>query len=337
MTDHILDITKWKKEYPFLNEVSYVYDKFNSNEYADLNEGLYDSLCHTIIRSVNENVVKYKDVCKKLMRNLEYFTLNLIYYEISSDRCNILFHWLYNLLDKGNFTYDIIDKCFETYDDHILKKGNTNMKCFYYKDNKLYEPTKITLLDIFDNNMNNIEKLLKTEREEIKFLCRKFVCECLKIYKYMNETYCLKSSEKSPKHTDTCLKLSLFSSSYNIFNSKLVGIDPKIPSLDNIYSECLDERPLSQQEDPLGLRGKGYRSRPSGDVLTEGSTDTDRDLAVSLPQPLENGDSSMKSITTTIGTVAGASSLLALLYKVNTKIHLNIRTIIYKCVYTKYT
>ncbi|KMZ77334.1 hypothetical protein PVIIG_06026 [Plasmodium vivax India VII] len=293
-----------------------MYNKFNNNVYDGTTRNQYESLCHIIIKNVNEDVENYNDICMKLMRNLGHLSENPKDYVLSSDRCNILFHWLYTFLDKNKITYDIIDKSFETYDSVRLIKGNTNMMCHYHKNNKLFEPTKITLLDIFDNNMNNIQKLLETEREEIKILCRKFVCECLKIYKHMKVSYCLRSSKKSQKHTDTCLKLSLFNSAYNIFHSKFVGIDPKIPSLDNIDSICLDTILPDELKSQLTSDQDEGQVNASRMGMTSALVYPNGTLADSLPLTHETVDSPMKkTITTTIGTVAGASSLLAFLYK----------------------
>ncbi|CAI7720809.1 hypothetical protein, conserved [Plasmodium vivax] len=268
MTDDILDITKWGKKYPFLKTVSEVYDEFNNNTYVDTNESSYDALCNIIINNAKGDVEKHNDICKKLMRNLGHLSVNRKDYELSSDRCNILFHWLYNFLDEDKITYGIIDKCFETYDEDRLKKGNNTKKCHYHKNSIFYEPTKITLLDIFNDNMEIIKNILNGQNEESKIPYRKFVCECLKIYNHINETYCLKSSEQGQKKENTCLKLVLFSSSYNIFHKQLVEEDHKIPSLDGAKEEFLDKcSPVTS------------------------------------------------TVSTALGTVAGASSLLALLYK----------------------
>ncbi|CAI7724146.1 Plasmodium vivax Vir protein, putative [Plasmodium vivax] len=315
MTDDILDIEKWKNEYPFLKEVSDVYDEYNNNEYVGTYEGLYYSLCNIIIGKVKGDVGKNSDICKKLMRNLGHLSENPKDYELTTYRCNILFHWLYTFLDKDKITYEIIDKCFDTYYDDSPIKGNTMKKCHHYVD-KNNEPIKITLLNIFNDNMHIIQKTLSTDNEQNKTLCQKFVCKCLKIYKHMKKTYCFNAHEQSQNPTYTCLKLSHFERSYKLLHDSIVSIYPKIPSLDNIDSKCLDKHASSEQEDSLGLRDQGNRSRRSGDFLTEAAGDPGRALEESLPAPLENGDSSIKkSITTTIGTVAGASSLLALLYK----------------------
>ncbi|KMZ88575.1 hypothetical protein PVBG_04784 [Plasmodium vivax Brazil I] len=325
-------------EYPFLSNVSNVYDEFINSDFVDTNEDWYNTLCHSIIKNVHEDEGKYKYICKKLMRNLEHYSINSIYYEIPSERCNILFHWLYTLLDNHKITYPIIDKCFEMYDDYRLKKLNPTKRCLYYKNDKFVEPTKITLLDIFNDNMPIIITTLKNPDFSISVRGRNFVCECVKIYNHMNKTYCPNGKEKEGDYKSTCLKLNLFNKSYKQFLDNLESLYPKIPSLDDKGTE-LSEKCTPYEKNTL-LRSDKVETHDTllGKELPAPDDDSEGPLSGELRNPLGNGDNSMKkSITTTIGTVAGASSLLALLYKVNTKIHLNIRTIIYKCVYTKYT
>ncbi|VUZ99407.1 PIR protein [Plasmodium vivax] len=302
--------------YPFLNEVSEVYDELNNDEYVDKSRNSYDSLCYSIINTVNGKVEKHKDICMKLMRNLGHLSVNPNEYKLSTYRCNILFHWLYTFLDNDKITYDIIDKCFEDYDEYSSIKKNTTMKCLYFKNEKLNEPTKITLLDIFDNNMTIIMETLMNKEFSISMRGRKYVCECVKIYKDMNETYCQNGEGKEEMYNSTCLKLKNFRQSYEHFYNVQGSLFYKIPSLDNVDSECLDILSSSEQKGLLALPEVGNGIHPNGELLTEDNPDPDDTSTERLNGPLIKGDSSMKkTITTTIGTFAGASSLLAFLYK----------------------
>ncbi|KMZ77031.1 hypothetical protein PVIIG_05228 [Plasmodium vivax India VII] len=338
MSYDILDLKKWENEYPFLNGVSELYDEFNNDEYVETSEHLYDTLCFTIINYAKGNVEQNKYICKKLMRNLKYFSLSSVYYEVSNDYCNILFHWLYNSLEEGKITYPIIDECFDTYNSHSLMKGNTVKKCHYHKNSKFHEPTKITLLDIFNDKTQIIKDTLKDVNVLNSNRGRKYVCECVKIYKYMKEKYCDKGKSNEEDYKSTCIKLDNFRQSYDIFYNSQVGSIFEIPSLYDKDKEFLAKCPPDVQDKLLRLDEVDTQDASLGERPPEPDEYPDGPLSGELRKPLGSGDNSMKkSITTTIGTVAGASSLLALLYKVNTKINLNIRTIIYKCVYTKYT
>ncbi|KMZ77151.1 hypothetical protein PVIIG_06372 [Plasmodium vivax India VII] len=92
---------------------------------------------------------------------------------------------------------------------------------------------KIALLDIFQDNMQNIKDKLILESDSTILPLRKFVCKCVKIYNTMNELYCLNGDTPSEKHRTTCLKLYLFKESYNHFLTKIGGLYPNIPSLDD--------------------------------------------------------------------------------------------------------
>ncbi|KMZ96124.1 hypothetical protein PVNG_06267 [Plasmodium vivax North Korean] len=262
----------------------------------------------------------HKDTCMKLMRNLAHRSVIRQEYEIPRYHCNILFHWLYNSYNEGKITYNIIDKCFEMYDDYSKIKENADMKCHYHKDHIFYEPTKITLLDIFNDNTDTIKGILKGVNLPMGSLGKKYICESIKIYKYMNDKYCDNGKGKNKYYESTCLKLNNFRQIYEYIYNDQVGSIFKIPSLDNIDSECSDKPPSRGEKVSLALR-PGVQGIPQyGEDLGEGDTDTDDPSTGRLHGPLVNEDNSMKkSITTTIGTVAGASSLLALLYKVNQK------------------
>ncbi|CAG9474538.1 unnamed protein product [Plasmodium vivax] len=317
MTDDILDIAKWKNNYPFLKNVSDIYDKYNSNEYDNEYKNTYDGLCYTIIdKVVYGDAKKHKDICMKLMRNLKYFSLNSKDYKISNERCNILFHWLYGFLKEDKITYDIIDKCFENYDDYSSIKKNTKMKCLYFKDDKFIEPTKITLLDIFNDNIDIIKDTLKDVNVSISNLARKYVCECVKIYKYMNDKYCDNGEGKNKNYKSTCLKLNQFKSIYNIFHSNLGELNTSVASVDDLDNEFSVKCPSAQPNMALTPEKAKNREATLGMGTIPAAGDYDAPLVEELRAPPEIVDSSMKkNITTTIGTLAGASSVLALLYR----------------------
>ncbi|SCA81952.1 VIR protein [Plasmodium vivax] len=301
--------------YPFLKEVSTTYKEFD-NELEDYNRQI-DVICDSyVLKDSSEDINKNRQFCKKLMRNLGYFSIDPKFYAPSYERCNILYNWIYNSINNKKITDDIINKCFNEYNsymDSIYKPVRCSIKSY---DENYKEPINITLLHIFETNMHIINNKLNGPREESKIPCLKFVCGCLKIYKSMNETYCHNGEGIQDDYRNTCFKLKKFKESYNMYlynNSKLSAI---IPSLDNIDKDLLDKC----QEDEKRLR------------LDSDADETQlRYSANSLPTATEgqrifseegrtithgNGDSSMKkTITTTIGTFAGASSLLAFLYK----------------------
>ncbi|SCO73007.1 VIR protein [Plasmodium vivax] len=315
MSQNILDVSKWKDEYPFLKHVSEVFDKYNSNQYDGGNTHSYEGLCNSIINNVvYGDVRKHKDICMKLMRNLKYFSSNSKDYELSSDHCNILFHWLYGFLKDDKITYDLIDKCFENYDHISSVKKNFKKKCLYFKDDKFIEPTKITLLDIFNDNIPIIKTTLTNPNFSSIDRGRKYVCECVKIYKNMNESYCHNGVGKENGYNSTCLKLKNFKESYEFFYNFQGGSNFNIPSLDD--KEFSEKCPTDEQD--ISLRSDQVVNQDPllGNRLDSHAGDRDRALTDGLPGTHGNEDNPMrKTITTTIGTFAGASSLLAFLYK----------------------
>ncbi|KMZ88602.1 hypothetical protein PVBG_04811 [Plasmodium vivax Brazil I] len=260
----------------------------------------------------------------RLIRNLGHYSIGTSYFDPTFERCNILYNWLYRSSKSDQITDIIIEKCFKDYNDQ-MEKMTRNYKCSYYLYKNMYlDPIKINILNLFENNMQIIKSILNGHDEESKIHCQKFVCDCLKIYKYMKMSYCHNTSYKK-KITDTCLKLRQFEGSYNFLRNSIDSINPKTPSLDNIDSECLNKSPSLEQKVVLSVRDQGDGSHRYGNVLGESAGDQDRESSETYSGPIVNEDSSMKkTITTTIGTVAGASSLLAFLYKFNTKFYLNI-------------
>ncbi|CAI7724162.1 hypothetical protein PVPAM_000028900 [Plasmodium vivax] len=120
----------------------------------------------------------------------------------------------------------------------------------------------------------------------------------------MNKNYCLNENPENEKHTSTCQKLKKFKIAYEIFHDKIGSLNAYIPSLENIESEYLTKCSPDKLNPPLEMS-------VSTTYVVPNPT-----LEDALPSPSEVADSSIKkNISTTIGTVAGASSILALLYK----------------------
>ncbi|KMZ76747.1 hypothetical protein PVIIG_05605 [Plasmodium vivax India VII] len=307
--------------YPFLNDVIATYNGFDKAVVDDENESKFDVLCKQIITQSNGDLSIHTDICMKLMRNLGYFSLNPKVYQFTHDRCNILFNWMYKLIKEKKITDNVINKCFVEYNSYMDKIRNYS-RCYYFLYDKIYEPIKVTLLDIFDNNMHIIEKMLKSEKEEIKFPCRKFVCECVNIYKYMNDTYCPKGKAKIEDYSSTCSKLKQFKNSYMLILYSKSDLTPIIPSLDNIDDDLLNKCRKYENKLQLDSDTRETQVSYSGSSLPMDTEGHGNFLGDDTTMTLGNVDSPMrKTITTTIGTFAGASSLLALLYRVNTKFY----------------
>ncbi|KMZ77254.1 hypothetical protein PVIIG_05207 [Plasmodium vivax India VII] len=290
----------------------------------------YDVLCDNfLLNGSNEDIKNYSQFCKKFMRNLGHTPGESKNYEFTPARCNILYYWIYNSIHKENKTSNILQKFIDEYNSYMDGIGN-NKRCYHFLYDKIYEPINVTLLDIFQDNMQNIKNKLIHEFESTKLSFRTFVCECVKIYKNMNKLYCPNGNKPSEKHRTTCVKLDNFKESYVFFYNNIRDLYPRIPSLDdndNVFrAKCFpDEKDTLLRTDEDGTQDPSLESG-----LSARAGDRDRELTDGLHETNEMVDNSMKkNITTTIGTVAGASSLLALLYRVNTIFHENIHKILY--------
>ncbi|CAI7724293.1 Plasmodium vivax Vir protein, putative [Plasmodium vivax] len=314
MSEKILDIETWKTEYPFLIDVWTTYNNFDKT--VEDSGGKHFSLCNLILQSMYVEGTEHNDFCMRLMRNLGYFSEEKQIYAPTVERCNILKNWIYNSIKNNKITDDIINRCFIEYTEHMTKRKNDKICYIDAYDDNYKERIYMTVLHIFENNVHTISNVLNGHDEESKIRGRKFVCDCLKIYKYMNLAHCHNKGYRQEELTGTCLKLSHFESSYILLGNSINSINLKIPSLYNIDSECLDKRPSLEQKSVLALLDQGDASHRHGNVLRASAEDQDSESPETFSGPIVNEDSSMKkTITTTIGTFAGASSLLALLYR----------------------
>ncbi|CAG9474673.1 unnamed protein product [Plasmodium vivax] len=314
MSDVITDIENWDNEYPFLEKVWTTYKDFDKKVEDDKN--FYDNLCNYILDGPSEELRKYKGFCMKLMRNLGYFSRDSNIYEPTRERCNILYNWIYNSIEKHKTTNDVVNKCFKDYTDNMKYVLNIKKCSKLAHEGNFVEPIKITLLDIFDNNTPAIINTLNDENDLTSAPGQKFVCECVKIYKHMYKSYCLNNRQKSEKNGTTCLRLDNFNKTYWHFINSLKGSKHNIPLLSDGDNELLTKCP--QDKSYLELtsvkRQNAVPTLENGRLTIAGYAGKSSEDG--LPTPLESTDSSMKkNITTTFGTVAGASSLLAFLYR----------------------
>ncbi|KMZ95746.1 hypothetical protein PVMG_05345 [Plasmodium vivax Mauritania I] len=279
------------------------------------------------MKQLSDNNEEHKVFCFKLVRNLGCYAPNTEFFDPTFERCNILYNWLYHSSQKEKITDDIIKKCFDDYIDQINKMTGA-FKCSYdYYKNMYLEPIKINILNLFDNNIQTIRQILIDRDDSKKIQCRKFVCECVKIYKHMNDTYCHNGRGKQENSSNTCSKLNDFKRSYTLLHSNGGLSNLNIPSLDYIDRDFIAKCPSDEGKITLSL----HEAKTLQPLFGNGLNTVAQGPSNSLTEvtPLGNEDNSMKkNITTTIGTVAGASSVLAFLYKVNIIFYINIYRIL---------
>ncbi|SCO72999.1 VIR protein [Plasmodium vivax] len=313
MPQNILDISKWKTDYPFLQEVWKMYDEFEKPVEINQENNKYILLCHTFMNGLNESKEEYKIFCNKLARNLGLYSEDTRFTKPSHDRCNILYNWIYNSIKKHHIPDNIIKECFEEYDR--ITKATGNIKCSYYTyDNDYKEPENIMLLNVFISYIGDTKNTMNGENEDLKRSCHKYICEFVKIYKRMYSEYCLRESPNYQKQQKTCEHLGYFKQNYDIFLFNQLKEKDKIPSLEKVEEEYMlkcqkyDQRPALQTEvrrEQTRFAHLSEGTRESPHIFPSETTVSNNDAK----NPISS------TVSTAVGTVAGASSILVLLYK----------------------
>ncbi|KMZ83249.1 hypothetical protein PVBG_05219 [Plasmodium vivax Brazil I] len=324
------------KSHKIISNVWTRFNEFNETVEGDEKKNHYIILCNQIIGLSNGDKNVYNDFCVKLLRNLGHHSRGSKYFNPNHERCNILYNWIYNTKKDDIHTKNIIDKCFDDYNS-LMKYTKSKNRCSHIShDNTYVEPIKISILNIFDANMGIIKETLAQVYNSTSSPSQKYVCECVKLYKEMYRKYCKVQNARNTEHEKTCERLNSFKTSYmEYFFNTLIKKD-NIPSLDNVENEysnnCISykeklEKASTEDENKDDLQPKLVMSGEEMPSFSLASTVDTRN----------KGSPMSSTVSTALGTVAGTSSLLALLYKVNTKHHLNIKSIIYYCVYKIFT
>ncbi|CAI7724134.1 Plasmodium vivax Vir protein, putative [Plasmodium vivax] len=314
MPEDIGDIEKWRFKYSFLNEIWKVYDEFDKTTKDDEHENLYTGVCEPIIRTYSKDKEKYKNFCLKLVRNLGCYPGDTNFFNPNSSKCHILYYWIYNYEQKHKIPDDVIQKCFK---DYISFMGNIGQKanCNYPSYDEIYkEPMSLILLDIFEYSIDTIRGVLMHSDESAKIPYQNYVCEFVKTYKDVYKKYCPNRDANDIKGKTTCSRLSTLKQIYESYFFSLGGLNNKVPPLnctdEEYFARCPSEERLpaieKDADDRLSELSSAGRysgekppdALPSGEVIDENT-----------------GSSMSRTVSTAVGTMAGASSVLALLYK----------------------
>ncbi|KMZ83242.1 hypothetical protein PVBG_05212 [Plasmodium vivax Brazil I] len=316
------NITLSSNQYSFLNKIWDVYDEFDETTKGNEHEKWYIGVCDPIIRTYVKDKEKYKNFCMQLVRNLGCYPGDNKYLKPSSSRCQILYYWIYNSMKKHNIPDDVIKECFKDY-IRIMGIIKEKANCNYHSYDELYkEPMSLILLDIFESSIVTIRNVLMSSDESPKIPYQNYVCEFVKTHKDVYKKYCPNSDPNDIKGQTTCSRLSTLKQIYEYYFFNLEGLNTKVPPLDDTdedyFSKCTSEEKLSAISEVADHKlselspSRGYNGEISLNPLP--SVDINGE---------NRGNRVSSTVSTTLGTVAGASSILALLYKVNTKFHLN--------------
>ncbi|KMZ77095.1 hypothetical protein PVIIG_06092 [Plasmodium vivax India VII] len=216
----------------------------------------------------------------KLVRNLGRYSPTFEFLNFTPEDCTDLNNWVYNSMKKYDIPDNISVKCFQDYIDFV-SKINVKTLCPYYPYDDMYEePINIIILKIFESNMNIIQKIVDGTYDYINFPLITYICECIKIYKKMYRQYCRIVDADNEKRKGTCDMLYIFKKAYNSF---LFEMAEKIPALQ--------------------------------DATQDGERKSDDIPPISTVADENQGSSISRTLSTAVGTMAGASSIIALLYK----------------------
>ncbi|CAI7720803.1 Plasmodium vivax Vir protein, putative [Plasmodium vivax] len=328
MSHSITDIAEWEKRYPFLEKFWGTYNEFDKTLDGDRYKHLYEAFCTPLMEQLDDNKLEHKNLCLKLVRNLGCYPLEYHrYFHPNKDRCNILHYWIYNSVKNLQISNNLITHCFSDYKDH-MRKIYITPKCHYnpYEDN-YKEPMNMIILEIFQSTMKTVTDMLDKKNDKINYDLQKYICECVKIYKEMYKTYC-RNKDEDNKSELTCSTLNTVKQTYNWFLSGKSYKNYYIPSLDKDDVEylamCPQDNPgseLTPKADAtvsLSSSLSGVRDGYTVGIPSPGGDNNDEadSFSSSTAVNVENQASSMsRSVSTAVGTVAGASSILALLYK----------------------
>ncbi|SCA83609.1 Plasmodium vivax Vir protein, putative [Plasmodium vivax] len=310
MADEITDIEKWKTNYSFLQELSTLYDIFDRDVKNDPKDSTYNLLCNQYIGLTSENVTIHKNFCKKLIRNLGHYSDNPESHNFTGERCNILNYWVYNSMKKHGIPERIIIDVFEHYSEMLNRSINNISGCSYHSYDKIYEDPMIAImLNIFKTYVGDVKNALMNKDASKHMRALKFVCDCVKIYKNKMFNFCSYENPNDPKHQKTCGEFKSFKVTYTSFLFGQSGLVKDISSLDDIDKEYSN---MCGQFERTTISAIAPVVSPSGD----GNEDTVDETSSPMAVDVETRNNPISStVSTSLGAVAGASSLLALLYK----------------------
>ncbi|KMZ83257.1 hypothetical protein PVBG_05227 [Plasmodium vivax Brazil I] len=302
-------------EYDFLKDVRKKYDNFDKPIDDDGHINTYEFVCHKIMQNLDINREVERKFCLKLVRNLGCYPLGKNeYFDPKYDRCKILHYWLYNSVKNQQISNNLITDCFVDYKGHMSSISIT-AKCPYnpYEENFI-EPMNMIILDIFQSNINIIIDIVTTQNYTNPNL-QNYICECINIYKEMYKSYCRNNNDGDEKRKLTCNTLNTFRDTYKIFLSATQNKNYNIPSIDYVEEEYTNKCLSNKLE--LPLNAPKYNEVYELSSLPEDIDERKGEYSPPLHLNGENHGSSVSStVSTAVGTMAGASSILALLYKV---------------------
>ncbi|SCO72992.1 hypothetical protein, conserved [Plasmodium vivax] len=289
-----LDIAELKNEYPFLKEIWKLYKIDVDPKETDNSNQLF-SICNEYSMYKSNPTDNLKNACRKLLKKFELLHANEISTSEHNEWCNNINNWIYHEINPRILNDDIIN--------HILIKAQENFFshmpnkrfCSYTTLNKTHKPEDLNKLRIFNDNTSTFKTILLDKSLDYYCSCRNFVNDCVNIYKTLQSKHCNTTINKDNRVT--CEIVNNFNIYYGGYLYNTIGTQEKLPDLSSTTDININIEDCKSQTNVKGLDStRGDESSAS---------------AVSTTQAETAG----KTVPTAIGTIAGVSSVLALLYK----------------------
>ncbi|KMZ83240.1 hypothetical protein PVBG_05210 [Plasmodium vivax Brazil I] len=298
----------FRNYYPFLKKI---WENYGYDEDLDESKDNFStiSLCNDDTIYGNNASNDKKNACKKLLKNFELLRINERDYTENTKWCNNLNNWIYNEINPYILTDAIVRKILNKAQP-ILNQLPNKRDCIYNYVKEQAHLEQIIELRIFNDNMKTFQSILKNESGPVYCSCQNFLQDCVNIYNDMKKPDCFRRGTQLYS-SELCIEINQFQYLYALLSNDNT-IVKKIPDL---YTGIREEE-LNCQSTVETLE-----AQPSVDSLSDAR--------------IQKTDSTASAVPTALGTVAGASSVLALLYKVNRIFHLNICTTQYIDYYFK--
>ncbi|KMZ83226.1 hypothetical protein PVBG_05196 [Plasmodium vivax Brazil I] len=269
------------------------------------------------MRKLGNYTNEQNNFCMKLVRNFGHHSNNHKFLHYNREWCYDLNNWIYNSMIKHKIPKNIITECFGEYNFHMKGIGK-DPRCIDYSYDKIYDDTiNIIILKIFETNMGIVKNII-SGNVSFNIPLQKYVCECVKIYKEMRSRYCPNSDIHYENGEGTCNLLNTLKQTYMSFIYNQPHKNYKIPSLDNIEADYFAKCVPQELKQLVSATSSGTETLDSSLVSDDYGNPRKYPSQEALNK--ENQKNTLSStVSTAFGTVAGASSVLALLYKVNMK------------------
>ncbi|KMZ88599.1 hypothetical protein PVBG_04808 [Plasmodium vivax Brazil I] len=260
------------------------------------------SICNDYSMYKHEPTENEKYACRKLLKNWQLLRSIQRSSSDQNEWCKNINNWLYYEINPYILNDDIINRILVEAQIKFMHVPNTQY-CSFTALNVNHEPKELNKLRIFNENTSTFNDILKEKSSDNYCSCRNFVKDCINIYKNINSKHCSTTIDTSNERT--CDIVRDFYLYYTGYLHRDIKIQEKLPDLFSTTDINIDIEECRSQ-----TNGKGLDSLRGG--LSDGST-------VSTT-PAETAG---KTVPTAIGTIAGVSSVLALLYKVISNFYLN--------------